>query len=231
VREPPDDLEELRVRAEALAGHRVEDLARALGQSVTLGRQTARKGFVGQWVEKALGASAGCAQVPDFPALGVELKTIPVDANGQPRESTFVTSFSLANAEHATWQTSAVRHKLRHVLFVPVVFDAGGARARSHQTAVFARPVFWQPTPAQEQILRADFDDIMGMVAVGRVEDLTARVGRWLQARPKAAHSGVRTRAYGADDEPLSAVPRGFYLRARVTAELLSNPSTLRFAD
>ena len=69
--------------------------------------------------------------------------------------------------------------------------------------------------------MRADFEEIVGMVAIGKVEDLTAHVGTWLQARPKAAHSRVRTRAYGADGEPLSILPRGFYLRARFTRELL----------
>jgi DNA mismatch repair protein MutH len=69
------------------------------------------------------------------------------------------------------------------------------------------------------------------MIAIGKVEDLTARVGRWLQARPNAAHAGKRTRAYGEEGEPMLALPRGLYLRARFTGALLADPHTLAFSE
>jgi DNA mismatch repair protein MutH len=61
----------------------------------------------------------------------------------------------------------------------------------------------------------------MGILGSGRVEGLTARTGRWLQARPKAAHGRTRTRAYGPEGEPIESLPRGFYLRARFTEAIL----------
>ncbi|HEY6881603.1 MAG TPA: MutH/Sau3AI family endonuclease, partial [Polyangiales bacterium] len=176
-----------------------------------------RKGKAGQLVERALGASAGSRALPDFVALGVELKTIPVDRAGRPRESTFVCSFAVADADSAEWSTSSVRRKLAHVLFVPLVAEG--------PKLTLGRALFWRPTPAQESILRADFDDLVGMIALGRVDVLTAHLGHWLQVRPKAAHGAVRTRAYGPDDEPIATIPRGFYLRSRVTGALLRDPS------
>ncbi len=174
-----------------------------------------RKGIAGQLIERALGANAGSRALPDFVELGVELKTIPVRADGRPRESTFVCSFAVADADHAEWASSAVRKKLAHVLFVPlVVSDERVGRA-----------VFWRPTVEQESILRADFDDLIGMIALGRVEELTAHHGAWLQVRPKAAHGAVRTRAYGPDGESIATIPRGFYLRARITGALLRDPA------
>jgi DNA mismatch repair protein MutH len=213
---PPRDLEELLHRARRLAGHRVAPPLLEDGEAGSLLHQ---KGKLGQLLERVLGATAGSAQRPDFPDLGVELKTIPVDASGKPRESTFVSSLSLVDADQAEWEVSAVRRKLQKVLWIPLVTQ-GDAR-------VLGAPLLWQPTCEQEQVLRADFDDIMGMIAIGNVEGLTARVGRWLQARPKAAHGGVRTRAYGAREEPLSVLPRGFYLRASFTGALLEDPGTL----
>lgn len=218
---PPRNLEELRRRAADLAGREVRQLVEAFVSDAVI-PSVRTKGKLGQLVERALGASGGSAQAPDFPELGVELKTLPLDARGRPRESTFVSSFSLADAEHASWETSPVYHKLRHVLFVPVRTEDREPR--------FAAPVFFQPTEAQDAIMRADFDDIIGMVAIGQVEDLSAHLGRWLQARPKAAHSRIRTRAYGSDG-PLYALPRGFYLRARVTAAILSDPETTLFSE
>lgn len=182
-----------------------------------------RKGSLGQLLERALGATAGSSPEPDFPALGVELKSIPVSPDGKPRESTFVCSLPMADADRVEWADSSARRKLSHVLFMPVVIYPA--------RRVLGEPLFWRPTAAQEEVLRADFDDIMGLVALGHLEDLSARVGRWLQARPKAAHSRVRTRAHGAFDEPLHALPLGFYLRASFTGALLRDPETLSGAE
>lgn len=220
---PPRDLAELKARVHALAGCSLSELSARFGASE--GPMLRRKGKTGQLIERALGASAGSLPIPDFRELGVELKTIPVSEDGQPRESTFVCTISIADAEYAEWSRSSVREKLSHVLFVPLI----GERTRERDGALHARvgvPLFWQPTPEQESILRADFDDLMGMIAIGNIEALTARLGRWLQVRPKAAHGRVRTRAYGYDDEPIATIPRGFYLRARFTGALLRDPTS-----
>jgi len=176
------------------------------------------KGKVGELLERILGATAGSRPVPDFPGLGVELKTLPLDDEGRPRESTFVCSLSLVDADRLEWADSPVRHKLSHVLWVPILGEGDARR--------IGTPFFWRPSEEQEAVLRADFEEIIGMIAIGQVEALTAHVGEYLQARPKAAHSQVRTRAYGMDDEPIEALPRGFYLRARFTRELLARAVT-----
>jgi DNA mismatch repair protein MutH len=217
-RPPPRHLDELRVRAEALAGRSVGEIARALGLAVG-GPRARTKGLVGDAVQRALGASAGARAQPDFPHLGVELKTVPVDERGRARESTFVTSIRLGEAADATWATSAVRAKLAHVLWVPVEAAAGLAPDERR----IGVPLFWRPTEAQSAVLRADFDDLIGLIGAGGIESLTARDGRWLQVRPKAASGRVRTLAPDFDGDAVSTVPRGFYLRRIVTSALLAS--------
>src|SRR5256885_15230600 len=137
---PPASEEELRERAAWLAGRTVRELAQALG--VGLPSAGVRgKGKVGALVEQARGGTSGSAPAPDFPALGVELKTIPIDERGGVRESTFVCTISLADAERAEWATSVARAKLGHVLFVPIVI---GARDPSERR--IGTPMFWRPT-------------------------------------------------------------------------------------
>lgn len=220
----PDLLDEaeLRARAAALEGRSLGDLAEGVGVSLS-GSTVRTKGKAGEVVERALGATGRSGAVPDFPALGVELKTIPVGGDGRPRESTFVCALPLAEADREEWATSWVRRKLSCVLWVPVLTPAGSAL----EARRIGRPRLWRPTPAQEAVLAADFDAIMGLVGIGRVESLDARTGRWLQARPKAAHARVRTLAYGPDGEPLAALPRGFYLRARFTGAILEEAAAL----
>jgi DNA mismatch repair protein MutH len=181
----------------------VDELALAVGVRVD-GAPVATKGKVGELLERVLGASGGSVATWDFPALAIELKTIPVDERGVPSESTFVCAVSLLDAERAEWESSWVRAKLSKVLWVPVV--TGETR---------------------RIVLQGDFEEILGRVAASGIEDVTARVGRWLQLRPKAAHGRVRTRAPGGDEGDVATVPRGFYLRSRFTGAILRDPLAL----
>ncbi len=215
---PPRDAADLLARAQALVGRSPEDLATQLGQRSD-GSPVRTKGFVGGLLEDALGATGGSQATWDFPALRIELKSIPVDGLGKPRESTFVCTVSLLDAERAEWEGSWVQAKLSRVLWIPVRSE-GSART-------IGPPVLWSPTPEQASILADDFADILGRVAVGNIEGTTARIGRWLQLRPKAADGRVRTLAPATDGALLSTVPRGFYLRARFTGAILRDPSAL----
>jgi DNA mismatch repair protein MutH len=218
---PPQTLEHLLARADALAGTRVADVAAAVGLS-TFGDAVRTKGSAGAILERALGATGGSGRVVDFPALGVELKTIPVDARGAPVESTYVCTLSLADAEEQEWEDSWVRAKLRRVLFVPLIANDDTV---PWPFRTIGAPVLWSPSAEQDAVLRGDFDDAVGLIGVGRIEELTAHRGRWLQVRPKAAHGRVRTTAFGADGEAIATIPRGFYLRPRFTGALLRDPT------
>lgn len=181
-----------------------------------------RKGKTGELLERALGAVGGSSAQPDFPTLGVELKTIPVDHAGKPQESTFVCALSLREVERLEWESSPVRHKLAHVLWLPIVGDG--------DLATIGRAQLWRPTAEQESVLRGDFEELVGTIAIGKLESVTARIGRWLQMRPKAAHSRVRTRVLDEAGQAVWTVPRGLYLRARFTGALLRDLSTLHGA-
>lgn len=180
--------------------------------------QRRHKGWVGQLVEAALGGEAGSAAGPDFPHLGVELKTIPVDARGAPRETTFVCAAPLTVLGQLTWAESPVRAKLARVLWVPVQADPevplGERRLGS--------PCLWSPSPEEDAALGADWRELSGLVADGYVETITAHRGQWLQIRPKAAHARIRTWAPDDEGDPIRTLPRGFYLRTRFTARILA---------
>lgn len=216
--DPPASLSELQLRVLALTGRSVSELERQLGVSHG-GPMRHRKGKTGELIERALGAVGGSLRGPDFPALGVELKTIPLDARGQPSESTFVCALNVRDADRLEWDSSPVRAKLSCVLWVPIL---GKGAERS-----IGRPMFWWPSEQQLSVLRADFDELVGMIAIGNVEGLTARLGCWLQVRPKAANSQVRARMLDDAGQTLWTVPRGFYLRARFTGALMRDPGTL----
>jgi len=218
----PSSVEDLRKRANALEGKSLGAILEALGL-VASHDPLRTKGSAGETMERALGATGGSSRVHDFPDLGVELKTIPVTADGTPLESTYVCTLSLTDAESQEWETSWVRAKLARVLWMPTIGEHGLA----WQERVVGKPLLWEPSAAQDAVLRGDFDDVVGLIGIGRIEDLTAHRGRWLQVRPKAKDGSVRTMAYGADNEAIATIPRGFYLRARFTGALLADPTAL----
>jgi DNA mismatch repair protein MutH len=219
---PPANVDELLARARALAGVRVGDVAARLAIDAS-GDPVRTKGTPGAILERALGATGGSAKIHDFPELAIELKTIPVDRALVPDESTYVCTLSLQDADEQEWATSWVRAKLARVLWVPLVGDAECA----WPDRVVGEPLLWSPTDAQEDVLRADFDDAVGLIGIGRIEELTAHGGRWLQVRPKAAHGRVRTVAWGAEGEAIETIPRGFYLRPKFTGAILREPGAI----
>ena len=207
---PPQSQAQLLAQAQQLSGYSLGELAMLAG--IPIPRDLKRdKGWIGILLEIWLGASAGSKPEQDFAALGVELKTIPIDAFGRPLETTFGNS-------GVTWESSHVRHKLKRVLWVPVEGD----RAIPLADRRVGAPLLWSPSEEEERQLRMDWEELMDLIVLGQVERITARHGEVLQLRPKAANSKALTEAVGARGEPILTLPRGFYLKKNFTAALLA---------
>jgi DNA mismatch repair protein MutH len=206
----------LLAQARALSGLTLAELSQRLQLSLPAEPRRA-KGFVGRLLERALCVTSDSAAAQDFPELGVELKTLPVDAAGRPRESTFVCHVDLARIADCEWEQSRVKHKLSRVLFVPI---ESGAELLFAQRRV-GSAWLWSASLEEERVLRQDYDEIVGRIAAGDIDQLSAHVGQALQLRPKAANATVRTRSSDAEGGLSRAHPRAFYLRATFTAEVL----------
>lgn len=111
-----------------------------------------------------------------------------------------------------------MRHKLKRVLWVPVEGDRAIPLAERRVGA----PLLWSPSEEEDRQLRMDWEELMDLIVLGRVERITARHGEVLQLRPKAANSKALTEAVGARGEPILTLPRGFYLKKNFTAALLA---------
>lgn len=220
---PPASETELLASARRLAGRSLDALAAERGVVVPPDQRHA-KGWVGRFLERCLGATAGSRAAPDFEAIGVEMKTLPFDARGVPTESTFVAHLDLAKASLADWEASHVRHKLARVLWVPIEAEPSiPLGARRVGTALL-----WSPSPAQDAALRCDFLEIVELIEAGFLERVTGHTGQWLQLRPKGANAAELRHALDADGGPVRAPPRAFYLRPAFTAAILREHFLLR---
>ena len=214
---PPGSESALLEQAQRLAGLTLGELGALAGLPVPADFKR-DKGWTGVLLERWLGASAGSKPEQDFAALGVELKTIPVDSLGRPLETTFVCVAPLTGNSGVTWQSSHVRHKLKRVLWIPVE----GSRELPVASRRVGSPLLWSPSEQEEQQLRMDWEELMDLIVLGQVESITARHGEVLQLRPKAANSKALTEAVGQHGQPILTLPRGFYLKKNFTRALLA---------
>jgi DNA mismatch repair protein MutH len=207
---PPSDEAALLERALALAGLRLGEIAPA--------GPAGHKGWGGEVVERALGVTDPGHDGPDFPALGIEVKTLPITASLQPLESTHVCTLNPAQDAGSHWADSRVRAKLARVLWVPLLVPPDATPSER----IVCQALLWSPDTAEEAQLRADWEELMERVACGQLGETTARIGEWLQLRPKAAHGRITAPGFDAEGGFEPQLPRGFYLRPAFTARILA---------
>src|SRR5450432_542242 len=211
-------LEGLLAHARALVGVELGELADGLGLPVPAGL-VRTKGWSGQIIEHELGVAPGGTRGPDFAALGVELKTVPVDASGLPLESTAVCQIDPVAIAAESWDGSYVREKLARVLFVALEVPEG---ARSVGERRVAAVRLWSPDAAQERLLRADFElFVRGFFRRGRADDITGHLGAALQVRPKGRNAADTRDGYDAEGNATRVGKCGFYLRPSFVAAIL----------
>lgn len=207
---------ELLQRCQEIEGFSISQLAHSLQLSIPL-TQSQRKGFIGLAAELALGATAGNLCAPDFTHLGIELKTIPLNNKGKPIESTFITSIPLLTIHQQTWENSQCFAKLKKVLWLPVEGDS----TIPFEHRRIGRGLLWSPTKQEETILSEDWHELSTMISTGQLEQITAKIGQFLQVRPKAAHAKSLCYGFGSDGSKILTLPRGFYLRAKFTESII----------
>ena len=214
----PQTLEQLLSQAQSIAGLTFGELADELHIPVPpdLKRD---KGWVGMLLERALGATAGSKAEQDFSHLGVELKTLPINAEGYPLETTFVSLAPLVQNSGVKWENSHVRHKLSCVLWMPI---EGGRHIPLRERHIGA-PILWKPTAEQERQLKQDWEELMDLIVLGKLDQITARIGEVMQLRPKGANSRSITKGIGRNGEVIETLPLGFYLRKAFTAGILND--------
>ena len=205
-----------------IAGHSLAELAELADIAVPKDLRK-NKGWVGQLIEWHLGATAGSKPEQDFKHLGIELKTIPIDRQGKVLETTFVCSTPILQTAHLTWDNSNIRNKLSKVLWLPVQ----GERNVPLSDRIVGNGFLWTASTKQEQLMMQDWNELMEKIALGKIEQISARDGQVLQLRPKAANGSVVTDAYGEEGQLIKVRPRGFYLKKAFTQGIINQQFNL----
>jgi DNA mismatch repair protein MutH len=208
----------LLAHARALVGVTLADLADEMGLPVPVGK-VRTKGWSGQIIERELGAGEGGLRGPDFADLGVELKTVPVDATLTPLESTAVCQIDPVTIAGESWETSYARRKLARVLFVALEVPPGSPSVGDRRVAAVR---LWTPDLEEERVLQADFEHfVRAYFRTGRAAQISGHQGEALQVRPKGRNAADVRRAFGPDGAPVRIGKCGFYLRPAFVGRIL----------
>ena len=157
------------------------------------------------------------SEAEDFAHLGIELKTLPINEQGEPLETTFVSLAPLVQNNGITWQSSHVRHKLQKVLWMPIEGSRQIPLAERH----IGQPILWQPSLEQERQLQRDWEELMELIVLGQLHQINATLGEVLQLRPKGRNSKALANAVNEQGQPIQSLPLGFYLRKQFTRQIL----------
>ena len=213
---PPQNFDELIANLNFIVGKSLTELAEFAKIPVPIDTLHG-KGFTGELIEKCLGASAANQSIPDFPELGLELKSIPVDDNLCPLESTFLCYAPLTGIRHYSFESSPLYSKITRVLFVLI----RASRELDFSQRVVLGYFFYTPSEDELNTVRNDFNELYELVKTGNVEKINARIGQIIQMRPKGASGKVLTECIGPNGEIIRTRPRGFYMRRAFTQKLI----------
>ena len=213
---PPTSEAELLERARQLAGLTLADLATKFNQAIPKDPRSA-KGWIGQLIETTLGATASSLAEPDFQLIGIELKTLPLTNSGKPKESTYVCTVPLTKLHEQEWSTSWFKRKLQRVLWLPIEADKQIPLAERH----IGNAILWSPNEAETTQLQQDWEELMELVCLGKLDQITSHMGHYLQIRPKGANAKSLTTTLDEEGNTIKTLPRGFYLRPEFTQRII----------
>jgi DNA mismatch repair protein MutH len=173
-------------RAEDTVGKRLVDLEAEI-QKLDAASRVLTKAGAGYVIEYYFGIRKNSEDEPDFPELGIELKSVPLrERNGlftvkEPLSLNMVNYMKEYKCDEI--KQSSLYKKNRRVLFV-CYLHSGPARSEYPIKYAF----LWTMDDRVLDELRPDFDRIIKKIRAGHATDLHQRYDRWLTTCPK--HNG-----------------------------------------
>ncbi|AAO26762.1 MutH [Buchnera aphidicola str. Bp (Baizongia pistaciae)] len=207
------------MHAIGLSGYSIREIVSSLDQPVS-NSLVRNKGFVGKILELILGVNVlhGYKCI-DFPSLGIELKSIPINSSGYPLEPTFICNIPLKNNSlNITWNNSYFYRKIKKILWIPII----GNRVVSFLDKIVGEAFIWTMSSVQEKILKKDWEEFMDLIIIGKVEYISSKHGQVLQVKKKCKNKHVCIKFINYNGCVKFTNPRAFYFRKSFTWSLLN---------
>ncbi|RIY34978.1 MutH/Sau3AI family endonuclease [Psittacicella gerlachiana] len=204
----PTSLGQLLTYCQQICGKSIEEISHKHNVEMIYSLHENR-GWLGNLIEIALGATAGSKPTQDFINLGIELKTLAIATNGKAKSDIFISSLPINKFMLQNWQTSHVLYKLKKILFVPIEYNPDISLAQRRIGKAF----LWSPNKEDLAIIKQDWETIMQIITQQDFNALKSNVGQILCVRTKALNTSQAVSIEDTDGFNLNLPPLSFYLR------------------
>ncbi len=201
-------IESITEYAQKLVGHTLREMTDA----PELQNPKRRRGSFGNAVEEYyFKYKANSNQAPDFPKVGLELKTTPMRHVGSgtlvAKERLVITMIDYDTVVDETFATSTLMNKASSILLIAYLYEKG--KDPLDYEVLFADT--WDIPQEDLPQIRRDWETVVEKVRAGHAEDISGSDTLYLEACTKAADSTIR-RSQPYSDVP--AKPRAWALKA-----------------
>lgn len=216
----PVDLDtetDLMSHARKLQGKTAAEIARLVGDAgFTKQPKPTGKSGTGPLVERFFGLKPNNQSEPDFPRLGIELKTLPmkqVSRGWTVKEPTSISMIDYHAVDAQSWAEAKVRPKIAKILWVPYEHHQEDIRKSR-----FRAPFLWTPSRDDWTLFEVDYATVRGRVQAGRAHELSETLSRVLSARRKGAKNQMTSQPHSQ----VKASSRAWALKTNFTRPILT---------
>lgn len=175
------------------------------------------KGWIGKFLEKFLGSTSNNKREKDFPTIGIELKTVPINRQGKTLQDSFICMVHPIKGNNVTWEKSYIKYKLQKILWIPVQSD--------NNIPIMKRkiccPFLWSPNILENKILKNDWEEIMEKIFLGKIKNITLQKTMILKILSKGVNKISKTCAINEYGKKIKITPLAFYFKKKFTTELI----------
>ncbi len=211
--------------AKRLVGHCLRDMLAE--EDRTVYQAGSGKGNLGDIVERSyFKINPGNVSAPDFVEAGVELKTTPIKRVGKrlrAKERLVLQMIDYDVVYGENWENSSFRSKNELLLLMFYLWEEG----RASLDYVFKIARLWSFPEEDLEIIRDDWEKIVGKVRAGRAHEISEGDTLYLAACTKSS-SGADRRCQPFSDE--LAKPRAFALKASYMNSVIDRSLSLETA-
>lgn len=180
---------------------------------------TGRAGFGGKnavatITRSLLGQRTG-GRTGEFARFGIEVKTVPVDAQGKIVEAMSFPAFHHEELIYETWDASDLLGRINRLLIVPVHRSKGATLAATR----LGRPFFWSPSQDELVGIQTEWERFRRLIQIGQARVLPKpSETTYIHVRPKGRDATDRDKAPGGFD----VIKKCFWLNQSYVGRVLA---------
>lgn len=192
---------EAKKQLENLIGKDLRELANQYGISVNNKNYTNKnKGWAGLVIEKYLGLPPNSLQSPDFGDWELKLVSLEYGKRGEKKgqlkvkETMQITMINPKEVTNKKFNESHVFQKLNNILVVARIYDS----IKEYSSLVHSVTYFDLSNPNVYEQVANDYNEIQNTIIHQGFEDLSGKMGKFIQPRTKGRGHGSTSRAFYA---------------------------------